>query len=259
MSIILISLSIIACGTKDTDSGTIDTAVGQPSIEDSGIEPQENLSMIGEWEDNYGTSYTITQTDIQDSWGSSFSITEYNNAENWLIAQNGASNPYNPNLWSKFEWFVDTEIYYCQSAYDAPDADTAHAIASDTNDKQTGCNGFPWSILREKISILGNYNDNYETAHQINSFVWTFGSDRFLLSTLNNLDGWVTAKNDSENAYNPDLWSKFEWFQDADTLYYCQSAYNKDSEEIAMSVFAERTDTETGCGGFSWSILTLAE
>lgn len=269
MSYILLTLSFFACGSKDTDTAQEDTQIDEPSTEDTSaedtasedtaVDPQEPLSVVGIWEDNYTTTIEITQTEMSDSWGSTYTITDYNNDERWLVAQNGANNAYNPNLWSKFEWFVDSEIYYCQTAYDAADAESAIAAMSDQSDKDAGCNGFPWSIIREQITIKGVYNDNWGTQHTVNSFTWMFGDDSFALTTLNNEEGWATAKNSIENAYFPDLWSKFEWFVDSDTIYYCQSAYDKETEEAAASVNSDRSNTETGCGGFSWSILTIIE
>lgn len=246
---VLFTLSFWACANKEVDSAP----------ENTQTEEREDLSLIGMWEDNYMTVIEISQTDMSDSWGSTFSITDYNNDEQWLIAQNGPNNAYNPDLWSKFEWFVDSEIYYCQTAYDAADAASAAAMTSDPNDKNAGCNGFPWSIIREKISIYGEYNDNWGSAHVVNSFTWMFGSDSFALKTISNEEGWATAKNSSENTYFPDLWSKFEWFVDSDTIYYCQSAYDKESEEMAMSVASDRSDKDAGCSEFSWSILTAIE
>ena len=70
---------------------------------------------------------------------------------------------------------------------------------------------------------------------------------------------WIVAQNASTNAYNPDLWSKFEWMYDADTLYYCQSAYDAADAQTAQDTMADRDDVNAGCGGFGWSILTSDE
>ena len=61
---------------------------------------------------------------------------------------------------------------------------------------------------------------------------------------------------DAANAYNPDLWSHFQWVYADDALYYCQSAYDAADAETAAQTTADSDDLATGCGGFSWSTLT---
>ena len=139
MNIMMLIMGMFACSEKETDTATTDT-----SAEPSG----EPLAFIGSWEDNYGTLLDVTESDIIDNYGNGFSIDSYSNEEQYVIAQNGSDNTYNPDLWSKFEWTTaNDELYYCQIAYDAADAETAMDATADANDVEAGCNGFGWSIL----------------------------------------------------------------------------------------------------------------
>ena len=174
----------------------------------------------------------------------------------WIVAQNASTNAYNPDLWSKFEWMYDADtMYYCQSAYDAADAQTAQDTMADRTDVNAGCGGFGWSVLRLNLSIAGSYIDNWGGSHVVDSFTWTSGDYSFAIETTNEEEMWIVAQNASTNAYNPDLWSKFEWMYDADTMYYCQSAYDAADAQTAQDTMADRDDVNAGCGGFGWSTL----
>ncbi|MBI4081406.1 MAG: hypothetical protein HY423_02220 [Candidatus Lambdaproteobacteria bacterium] len=75
----------------------------------------------------------------------------YNNAGQYLIGQNDATDPYNPNLYSRFDWVISGgDIYYCQSAYDAVTPAAAEAVAAANRaDLISGCGSFssPWSKI----------------------------------------------------------------------------------------------------------------
>jgi len=154
---------------------------------------------------------------------------------------------------------VDDELYYCQIAYDAADAETAMDATADANDIETGCNGFGWSVLRYELAIAGSYTDNWGGSHTVDAFTWSSGDSSYHIDNFSNEDMWIVAQNDTGNTYNPDLWSKFEWTMADDMLYYCQIAYDAADAETAMDATADANDVETGCNGFGWSILTLAE
>ena len=248
-------ISMLACGQKETDTGSEDTG-----SEHTGEPTQEDLYLIGSWEDNYGGLMDISNTEISSIYGSSYAIQEYSNEDMWIVAQNDSDNSYNPDLWSKFEWTeVEGEIYYCQSAYDAADAETAQEAMADTSDLSSGCGGFGWSTIRTQLSITGSYTDNWGGSHDVDAFIWTSGSSVFLIDTVNEEEEWVVAQNASDNEYNPDLWSKFEWMLDGELLYYCQSSFDAVDAQTAQDTTANRSDIEAGCGGFGWSTLSADE
>jgi len=111
---------------------------------------QAALEIEGEWTDNWGSAHDISQT-VWSTMGSDFFISQYSNVEAFLLAQNDSANEYNPDLWSRFDWFYDSdgELLYCQSTYDAVDEDAALAASADRADIDAGCGGFAWSVLTE--------------------------------------------------------------------------------------------------------------
>jgi hypothetical protein len=107
------------------------------------------------------------------------------------------------------------------------------------------------------LEIAGAWVDDWGTSHDIAQDSWTMGDDVFHISQLDNEADFLVAQNDAANAYNPDLWSRFDWTWHEDQLYYCQIAYDAADEATAAgNQDADRSDLETGCAGFAWSLLT---
>ena len=79
-------------------------------------------------------------------------------------------------------------------------------------------------------------------------------TSRFNITQYDNDFGVVIAQNDSANAWNADLWSRFDWTRDTDgKLYFCQTANLETSESAAMAVTpADGENLEDGCPGFGW-------
>jgi hypothetical protein len=87
---------------------------------------------------------------------------------------------------------------------------------------------------------------------------WTTDAYVFWISSYDNASRVAIAQNDTANDYNPDLWSRFDWYDDGTSLWYCQTAYDAASEADAEATPAATTTdpATTGCGGFSWTNLT---
>jgi|SRR6478672_1262660 len=106
-------------------------------------------SIVGNYLDNYGYPQNITSN----KWimgDSIFTYCQVKNSKNKLIAQNGSSNPYFPNLYSQFDWTTyENSLWYCQIVYDAPTPQAAASSppANSTNPTTGGCAQFPWSKL----------------------------------------------------------------------------------------------------------------
>jgi hypothetical protein len=107
------------------------------------------LEIIGTYIDEYSTTQIVTATEWSDSYGDVFHIRSYSNEQDFLLAQNDPANPYNGGLYSRFDWTTfNSDLYYCQSVYDAPDIATAEAGSADrTNPPASGCGGFNWTNL----------------------------------------------------------------------------------------------------------------
>jgi hypothetical protein len=268
-----------ACG--DADSGeTTDTGVADAGVTDAGTadvtadasdtsDTSTSPEIQGVWVDGFGFSHWVTAEQWQSGWGPTalrFVIVEQNDDAMWLVAENDADNEFNPGLFSRFEWtFSDEQLYYCQSVFDAPSADdAATADPADASDLESGCNGFGWSSLTEgqgDLAIVGTWTDGFGT-HTVDD-AWTQDYDdgsplAFVIVEWNNVERWLVAQNASDNAFYPDLFSRFEWtWTDTDDLAYCQSSFDAETADDARNADrANLDDLDTGCAGFSWSTLS---
>ncbi|MEZ4318961.1 MAG: hypothetical protein R3F61_15710 [Myxococcota bacterium] len=109
------------------------------------------------------------------------------------------------------------------------------------------------------LEIVGSFSDNFGGAHTITADTWTMdGAGVFHITTFDNDADFLIAQNDANNEYNPDLWSRMDWFDAGTTLWFCQSAFDAATEADALATAAaDPSDpATTGCGGFSWTQLT---
>lgn len=180
-AVLTVSLGLIAVGCGDSDTN-IDNAGGQGGETSSGgsaaggapnpggggeggasepapscdapTAPSETLPFSGIYEDDFGGRHTINAT----SWTSGDSVFYFSQVDaelSYAIARNSEDNEWNPCSWSRFDWTwgSDEQRYFCQSAFDAPSEQAARDTeAADSENLETGCNGFPWSQLTE-ISV----------------------------------------------------------------------------------------------------------
>jgi hypothetical protein len=138
---------------------------------------------------------------------------------------------------------------------DPTDTDPTDTDPTDTDPTDTDPTDTDPSDI--ELSIQGEYVDNYGTDHMITQSTWVSGSSMFAITYVSNEDQMLVAQNDSGNGYYPDLWSRFDWTENEDGLWYCQTAYGAESEEAAMNTeAADASDpANSGCSGFSWSKL----
>jgi hypothetical protein len=108
------------------------------------------LAIAGTYTDEFGTEHVVddvswTQT-FPGSSPTTWTITSYDNDGMFVIAQNSPDDPYNPDLWSRFDWTGD--VHYCQAAFGAAtEADALATPRPDDADLEAGCGGFPWTDL----------------------------------------------------------------------------------------------------------------
>ena len=114
------------------------------------------------------------------------------------------------------------------------------------------------------LAIVGEWRDEYETAHEITNESWsmTMGGDisRFGIVAYDNDDGLIIARNDDGNTYSPGLWSRFHWTSIDDGLWYCQIRFDAPSQAEAegSAGAVEAEPAVTGCNGFPWTRLLPA-
>ncbi len=109
------------------------------------------LEIEGEFADQWGTSVVITSETVTLAGMGRYNIAAFDNGENWLVAQNDATNEYSPNLWSRFDWAEHAgDLYLCQIAYDATSQEAARGTKRPdaTDPANAGCGGFGWTLLK---------------------------------------------------------------------------------------------------------------
>lgn len=112
------------------------------------------------------------------------------------------------------------------------------------------------------LAIAGTYTDDWGTAHEISADTWTqtypgAAPYVFHVTQYSNEDGWLVAQNDEANEFSGGAWSRFDWLWVEADLYYCQSAYDAESEEAALAAPAANADdpANAGCGPGPWTHL----
>ena len=141
---------------------------------------------------------------------------------------------------------LDIELNDTEEDTNTEDTDTEDTDTEDTGEMEQG-----------PLEIVGEYEDNWGGAQVITEDTWFSGDMSFEISQYNNELKIVIAQNATSNQYNPDKWSKFQWSMDPhNNLFYCQVAFEEETEDAAISVPpAIANDLETGCGGFSWTMI----
>ncbi len=262
LPICLSLVALVACGGKSAETASEPTdphtSETEETEETEDTEEADSLAIIGAWADDWGGAHDISAS-AWASTDSSFAITWFDNDLGALVAQNDAGNAWNPGMWSRFEWaWIDGDLRYCQVAYDAAsEADAMAAGPADPASPSSGCNGFSWTRLRPPLSITGGWDDNWGGGHSVDPFVWWSGDASYAISQSDDAASWLVAQNGSDNAWNPDLWSRFDWAWQADgSVAFCQTAYAAASEDEALATpAADPSNVASGCGGFSWSFL----
>ena len=132
--------------TQDTQD-TEDTEDTEDPVDPNAIEilglynHQGNEHLVGE------TSYSI-------NYGAgevySYAYIQFSNPQRWLVAQNGSMNYGEENLYSRFDWNIDSSgaVWICQTTSTAETAQQAqNTPAANAFNTVSGCDGGPWNQL----------------------------------------------------------------------------------------------------------------
>jgi hypothetical protein len=109
---------------------------------------------LGNFADDYGIRYTISESLWQQLPRSKFHIIRWNVVEQYLIARNDDNNPGERGLYTRIDFmrFDGMEPWrwgYCLTAYNAKSDKEAEAMAiADRANPKKGCNGFPFSRMK---------------------------------------------------------------------------------------------------------------
>ena len=123
--------------------------------------------LIGEWEDDYGIQYRISETLWDQNPGGQYLISKWDAEQGFLIAQNDSTNSEDAGLWTRIDWvplegMAPYEWAFCLSAYRENSAESAEVIRiADRSNPRVGCNGFPFSRMK-RASVSPALDGSYE-------------------------------------------------------------------------------------------------
>ena len=128
-----------------------------PRVEEvSRVAQEAPAEVLGEFEDDYGINYSISESEWRHGSTIRFEIQRWNADAQYLIARNHADNPGDAGLWTRIDWMElqgmpPYEWAFCMSAFKAATAGDAERTAIARRDTpRTGCNGHPFSRMRSK-------------------------------------------------------------------------------------------------------------
>jgi hypothetical protein len=125
----------------------------------------------------------------------------------------------------------------------------------------------PSAVLTQLSGITGEWEDAYGTQITISSSVYVsiypgYQPSIIHITHYDDEAGFFVGQNSGEGSYNPGLWSRVDWVEDAEGgLHLCTTHYSAATEEEAMAypdddAFSHAAYLTTGCGGFAFSSLT---
>ena len=226
-----------------------------------------SMPAAGKFLDNWG-SYVTVNAGMWYSVSSSGSASMYRveaYGPNWILAQNAATNAWNPNMWSLFRFHTVGSGYgFCQIIYNgnsASDTILGDVSAYNASDAAAGCNGFGHSTMAPYTTpMIGTWTTNFGSNLTVTASAWTsvssYGTSTYRIEAFG--ADYILAQNSATAAYNPSLWSLFRFHPTTGGSYgFCQIIYNGATAPAALvgDVSAyNASNAASGCNGFSHTI-----
>lgn len=110
--------------------------------------------LLGEFEDDYGSRYTITADAWTHHGAGTYQARKWVPRGEYLVAQNDSANRYAPGRWTRIDWIrlegmPPYSWAFCLSAYEAATAADAEAVTvANRETPRTGCSGHPFSRMK---------------------------------------------------------------------------------------------------------------
>lgn len=110
--------------------------------------------LAGKFIDDYGISYTVTDSVWTQHPNSRYYILKWNYAEQYIIAKNDSANNSGAGLFTRIDYTMldgmgPYQWGFCLSVYDAKSESMAEGgYRADKKNPRTGCNGFPFSRMK---------------------------------------------------------------------------------------------------------------
>ncbi len=111
--------------------------------------------LSGAFEDDYSQRYVINDTLWQQGGAARYHVVRWDAAGRFAIARNDSRNPGDGGMWTRIDWVqlplqVPFTWGYCYTVYRAKSAAEASAAPpADGANPRTGCNGFPFTRMRQ--------------------------------------------------------------------------------------------------------------
>ena len=115
---------------------------------------QVPASIKGDFTDDYGINYTISDSVWIQHPKTRYYIVSVNAKEHYIIARNAESNATDKNLYTRIDYmtFERMEPFnwgFCLSVYNAKTDKEAEAVTiADRQNPRKGCNGYPFSRMK---------------------------------------------------------------------------------------------------------------
>jgi hypothetical protein len=111
-------------------------------------------NVLGNFMDDYGIRYTVTDTLFTQHPNVKYHIISWNTAEQYLLARNDDKNPSEKGLYTRIDYmsFSNMEPFlwgFCLTTYNATSVKEARDKArADRQNPRKGCNGYPFSRMK---------------------------------------------------------------------------------------------------------------
>ncbi len=113
-------------------------------------------ALIGEFEDDYGERYSVTQHSWSGPGSATMEIVSWDAENRSLLLRNDPEDASYSGMWTRIDWVELDEMppfewAYCFTTYDAESLqEAAVATPADRENPRTGCNGFPFSRMKQR-------------------------------------------------------------------------------------------------------------
>ncbi len=112
--------------------------------------------MLGDFQDDYGIHYTISDTTWIQHSKIKYHLLKYDSSGQYFIARNAATNPSEAGLYTSIDVMTFTNMEpwrwgFCLTTYNAKTIEEAitKQIADRTNPRK-GCGGYPFSRMKKE-------------------------------------------------------------------------------------------------------------
>ena len=109
---------------------------------------------LGNFKDDYGIKYTVTQALWQQHPRTKFHIIKWDVEKQFILAKNDGANPGEGGLYTRIDYMRLSNMEpwkwgFCLTVYNAKTEAAALTVAAaDRENPRKGCNGFPFSRMK---------------------------------------------------------------------------------------------------------------